>query len=86
MARDLRPFQMVEDNEFKIMIRECAPMYGDVGRKSMLNYLKQEEVKINKYIQAEFANMPVIAGTTEVWTDERSASYLSLMVHYIGYY
>ena len=66
MARDLRPFQTVEDKGFRAMMSECSPKYANVSRKAIFNYMKQKEVEIDSIIRADLRKVPVLAGTSDV--------------------
>ena len=54
----------------------------NVGRNSILKYLRSE-AKINLLVQEELNDASLVAGITEVWSDEDTCSYPALTVYFI---
>ena len=84
IARDMQPFDTVNDPGFRYLLHELEPRYLPPDRKTIAtNYIPRLFDREKERIRHQLSDVTHFAITTDVWTSCAKHAYTSLTVHYI---
>ncbi|KAF6207274.1 hypothetical protein GE061_018515 [Apolygus lucorum] len=81
ICKDMEPFQIVERQGFKKLMKTLAPQYTLPDRKTLKKYMEEKYEVLAILLKKKLEGKSVTL-TTDIWTDVQMRSYLSLTVHY----
>ena len=85
IAKDLQPYDTVNDAGFRHMIKTFEPRYTPPDRKTIAtNYMPKMYDKEKGKVKAKVAEVKSFALTTDIWTSRANHSYTGLTIHYIS--
>ncbi|XP_073973000.1 E3 SUMO-protein ligase ZBED1-like [Rhodnius prolixus] len=84
IVKEYHPFSIVEDQEFRKLIKLLCPSYNVPSRKYISNSLlpmiyKREESKL----KSRFNEVNAVCLTTDCWTSVNNESFIAITAHYI---
>ncbi|XP_073995761.1 E3 SUMO-protein ligase ZBED1-like [Rhodnius prolixus] len=84
IVKEYHPFSIVEDQEFRKLIKLLCPSYNVPSRKYISNSLlpmiyKREESKL----KSKFNEVNAVCLTTDCWTSVNNESFIAITAHYI---
>ena len=85
IAKDMRPYSVVENEGFKAMLRELEPRYEIPSRRHF-----SEKIIPNLYdetrtvVEDQLKQAPFIALTTDSWTSRATESYNTVTAHFLN--
>ena len=84
IARDMQPFDTVNDPGFRHLLRELEPRYVPPDRKTIaIHYMPSLFDRQKERIHQQLSGITNFAVTTDVWTSRAKHAYTGLTVHYI---
>ena len=85
LAKDMQPFDTVNDLGFRHMLSVLEPRYIPPDRKTIsTNYMPQLYEKEKLSVQAQLDGVHQYSITADVWTSCFKHCYISITVHYIS--
>ena len=85
LARDMQPYDTVNDAGFRYMLKTLEPRYTPPDRKTIAttHIPKMYEIEKNR-IKASLMNVSCFSITTDMWTSRAKHAYTALTVHYLN--
>lgn len=84
MAKECKPFSLVENKEFKKIVSLLNPSYSLPNRKTIsYNILPQLLENTREKVERSLDNASYIAMSTDGWTSVNDESYVAVTVHFI---
>ncbi|XP_043266731.1 E3 SUMO-protein ligase ZBED1-like [Venturia canescens] len=83
IAKDNMPFQMVENEGFRNLMKTTVPLYSMPGRKSITKKLEEKYEYLVECEKEKLKTIDYFSVTSDVWTDVlNTISYLGVTLHY----
>lgn len=84
IAKDNMPFQIVDNEGFKNLMKITVPLYSVPGRKSITKKMEEKYEFLKACEIQKLKKMDYFSVTADIWTDVlNTVSYLGMTVHYI---
>ena len=85
LARDMQPYDTVNDTGFRHMLKALEPRYLPPDRKTIATtYMpKMYETEVSR-IKASLKNASCFSITTDMWTSRAKHAYTALTIHYLN--
>ena len=84
IAKDMQPFQTVNDAGFRQLLKALEPRYEYPDRKTISTiYMPRLYAREKERIGRAMANVNSFALTTDIWTSRSNQAYTGLTVHYV---
>lgn len=85
IAKDLRPYSVVESGGFRDMIKTIEPTYKIPSRQHFAEKCVPEMYnKLKNEVKQELSQAERVAITTDAWTSCATNSYLTITAHHIS--
>ena len=82
LAKDMMPFDTVNDPGFRYMIKTFEPRYTPPDRKTISTHYMQDLYQREKIrVQQQLNNIEGYAITTDMWTSQAKQAYCAVTVH-----
>ena len=82
LAKDMKPFDTVNDPGFRYMIKTFEPRYTPPDRKTISTHYMQDLYQREKIrVQQQLNNIEGYAITTDMWTSRAKQAYCAVTVH-----
>lgn len=83
IAKDNMPFNIVEREGFKYLMKTIVPLYNIPGRKSITKYMEEKYNYLSLVAKDRLNTVQHISLTSDLWTDVlNTVSYLGMTAHY----
>ena len=84
IAKDNLPFQTVDKEGFKNLMRTIVPLYSVPGRKSITQKMEEKYYYLSACEKQKLKTIDYFSMTADIWTDVlNTVSYLGITAHYI---
>ncbi|XP_063220505.1 E3 SUMO-protein ligase ZBED1-like [Bacillus rossius redtenbacheri] len=83
--KDLQTLSIVEDEGFKLFIRELEPRYSLPTRRTLTRKIIPELYTLaRQQLQNKLNDVEYVAITTDVWTSLNTQSFMTVTVHFVA--
>lgn len=84
IAKDNMPFQIVDNEGFKNLMKTTVPLYSVPGRKSITKKMEEKYEYLKACEIQKLKKMDYFSVTADIWTEVlNTVSYLGMTVHYV---
>lgn len=85
IVKHFHPFSLVEETEFRNLIKMLAPTYTIPSRKTISNsLLTQMYENVSEKVKTDLHDITALAMTTDGWTSINNQHYIAITVHFIN--
>ncbi|CAI6376400.1 unnamed protein product [Macrosiphum euphorbiae] len=85
IVKHFHPFSLVEQVEFRKLIKMLVPNYTVPTRKTVANsLLMQLYESVYQKVKLDVQNVSAVSITTDAWTSTNNQSFMSVTVHFIN--
>ena len=86
IAKDMQPFQTVNDSGFRQLLHTLEPRYECPDRKTIsTSYMPKLYSKEKERIGQAVSSVSSFAMTTDIWTSRSNQAYTGLTIHYVDH-
>ncbi|XP_071567441.1 E3 SUMO-protein ligase ZBED1-like isoform X2 [Temnothorax nylanderi] len=83
IAKDNMPFQTVDNEGFRYLMKTTVPLYSVPGRKSITKKMEEKYEYLSACEKQKLEKIDYFSVTADIWTDVlNTISYLGITVHY----
>ncbi|XP_071652992.1 E3 SUMO-protein ligase ZBED1-like isoform X2 [Temnothorax longispinosus] len=83
IAKDNMPFQTVDNEGFRNLMKTIVPLYSVPGRKSITKKMEEKYEYLSACEKQKLEKIDYFSVTADIWTDVlNTISYLGITVHY----